>query len=69
MSKRASKKFQMPKKTDMWQKDLMHLVGIQVNLEHRVGRQVNLYENATILNADIRTGNRFRIEESNGKRR
>ena len=69
MSKRKSKNFQMPKKTDMWQKDLMQLVDKQVNMEHRLGKQINYYKNATILNVDLRTGNRFRIEEKNGKKR
>ena len=69
MSKRKSKQFKMSKRIDRWQKDLMQLVGKQVDLEHRLGRQVNLYENAIILNVDIKTGNRFKIEERDGKKR
>ena len=67
--KRQSKNFQTPRKTDMWQKDLMQLVGKQVDLEHRLGRQVNFYQKATILNVDVKTGNRFKIKENNGKKR
>lgn len=69
MSKRKSKNFRMSKDRNMWQKDLIQLVGKQVNLEQRVGKQVNLYEKVTVLNADIRTGNRFLIKEESGKKR
>ncbi len=69
MSKRKSKNFQMSKGTNSWQKDLMQLVGKQVDMEQRVGKQVNFFGDATIVNADIRTGNRFLIQENNGKKR
>lgn len=69
MSKRHGKQWNMPKNLNPWEKDLQTLIGQTVDMEHRLGKQVNFYKHAKVLNVDIKMGNRFKIEQSNGKTR